>query len=240
MSLIYTAYAEHYDTVFGDRPYESHVDEVLKYAAEATPATNPVVCDMGCGTGTHLQFVADAGFPVIGVDRSPSMLAIAREKLAPYDDVELVHAADSAVSLSQPADVVLSLFSSLNHNLSDAAVERTLENYRANLDDGGLFLLDMVDPEAARKNLGGTKVGDGFRLTTETHHVAGDVYELFREYEIETDNGAVEFQDQFSLRFFERSEIETLLERAGFEVSFVKSSLGASENRLVVGATDET
>lgn len=39
------------------------------------------VLDVGCGTGTHLVLYRDAGCHVTGIDTSPAMLRVAREKL---------------------------------------------------------------------------------------------------------------------------------------------------------------
>ena len=49
-----------------------------------------VALDAACGTGRHAAYLAQLGHQVIGVDSSPEMLAVAREKLP---DVE-IHLAD--------------------------------------------------------------------------------------------------------------------------------------------------
>ncbi len=43
------------------------------------------VCEIGCGTGRHTIRLAKAGNCVTGIDLSPGMLAVAREKLAGLD-----------------------------------------------------------------------------------------------------------------------------------------------------------
>ena len=45
------------------------------------PAEGMKVLDVGCGTGTTLQLYQNAGCIVSGIDSSPSMLKIAKEKL---------------------------------------------------------------------------------------------------------------------------------------------------------------
>lgn len=47
------------------------------------------VCEIGCGTGRHTIRLAKAGNRVTGIDLSPGMLSVAREKLAGFD-VELI------------------------------------------------------------------------------------------------------------------------------------------------------
>lgn len=48
------------------------------------------VLDLGCGTGSLSLLAAEQGHRVTGVDRSPAMVALAREKLAGRDAVFLV------------------------------------------------------------------------------------------------------------------------------------------------------
>ena len=65
-------------------------DEVVEYLA---PAAGQVVCDGTLGAGGHAGRVLEAGARVIGLDRDPAALAIARERLARFADrVTIVHA----------------------------------------------------------------------------------------------------------------------------------------------------
>jgi len=65
-------------------------DEVIQYLA---PAPGQVVCDGTLGAAGHAERVLDAGARVIGIDRDPAALAVARERLARFADrVTIVHA----------------------------------------------------------------------------------------------------------------------------------------------------
>ena len=50
------------------------------------------VLEIGCGTGRHTLRLAGQGNRVTGLDLSPGMLAIARDKLKTYEEVRLVEA----------------------------------------------------------------------------------------------------------------------------------------------------
>jgi SAM-dependent methyltransferase len=54
--------------------------DVAFYVGEARSAGSPVL-ELGCGTGRILIPTAEAGVEVVGLDASPDMLAIARNKL---------------------------------------------------------------------------------------------------------------------------------------------------------------
>jgi len=77
-------------------------DEVVQYLA---PAPGRVVCDGTLGAGGHAERVLEAGARVIGLDRDPAALAVARERLARFAErVTIVHA-----TFGEVADVLRDL-----------------------------------------------------------------------------------------------------------------------------------
>jgi SAM-dependent methyltransferase len=71
------------------------------------PAAPATVADLGCGTGTLALLLAEEGYAVTGVDFSPEMVRLAREKAG---HVATFHEADAAAPPLDAAayDVVLS------------------------------------------------------------------------------------------------------------------------------------
>jgi SAM-dependent methyltransferase len=68
------------------------------------------VLDLGCGTGRVAEAVLDAGAAAyVGLDVSPRMLELARERLSRYDDVELVESDVAEAALDGTYDLVLAL-----------------------------------------------------------------------------------------------------------------------------------
>ncbi|ACQ82304.1 Methyltransferase type 11 [Beutenbergia cavernae DSM 12333] len=57
------------------------MEEPLVRPLMAQVPPGSVVMDAACGTGRHTSWLAEQGYDVLGVDRSPDMLAIAREKV---------------------------------------------------------------------------------------------------------------------------------------------------------------
>jgi SAM-dependent methyltransferase len=74
---------------------------------EHLPAAPATVADLGCGTGTLALLLAEEGYAVTGVDFSPEMVRLAREKAG---HVATFHEADAAAPPLDAAayDVVLS------------------------------------------------------------------------------------------------------------------------------------
>jgi SAM-dependent methyltransferase len=68
------------------------------------------VLDVGCGPGRVAEAVIEAGAgPYVGIDFSPRMLALARERLDRFASVQLVEADFLDTELEGPFEVVLAL-----------------------------------------------------------------------------------------------------------------------------------
>ncbi|MFC5959076.1 class I SAM-dependent methyltransferase [Streptomyces pratens] len=95
------------------------------------------VLDLGCGTGSLSLLAAEQGHRVTGVDRSPAMVTLAREKLAGRDAVFLVGDAAAPPTGERRYDVVL-----VRHvlwTLPDPG--RALRHWRGLLRPGGRLVL---------------------------------------------------------------------------------------------------
>ena len=75
----YESFARVYDLFMDNIPYEEwcgYLHTLLKNYG----VTDGLVLELGCGTGTMTELLADCGYDMIGVDNSADMLEIALEK----------------------------------------------------------------------------------------------------------------------------------------------------------------
>ena len=86
---------DRYDAAYYDFLSRRMPGDVEFYLEEIRRAGSPVL-ELGCGTGRLLEFIAREGFNVVGLDRAPSMLKIARAKVAmlPPDVSALIEIVD--------------------------------------------------------------------------------------------------------------------------------------------------
>ncbi|MBT3151799.1 class I SAM-dependent methyltransferase [Streptomyces sp. CHD11] len=95
------------------------------------------VLDLGCGTGSLSLLAAEQGHRITGVDRSPAMVALAREKLAGRDAVFLTGDATAPPVGGERYDAVL-----VRHVLwALPEPERALRHWRDLLRPGGRLVL---------------------------------------------------------------------------------------------------
>lgn len=128
------------------------------------------VLEIGCGTGRHTLRLVQAGNSVTGLDLSPGMLAVAREKLAKYGNVHLVEAdfLNTLLRLEDFDAVITALV--LEHI---AELDGFFVRVAASLKTGGDFYLSEIHPDriaaGTQANFVDDKTGEAIRLTSYAH-----------------------------------------------------------------------
>ena len=99
--------------------------------------------DLGCGTGRLLRELAPLGYDCTGVDLSPEMLRVARQKCGP--EVALIEANLTDLSAIPDAsfDYAACLFSTLGMIRGRANREAALREARRVIRPGGVFVLHV-------------------------------------------------------------------------------------------------
>lgn len=151
----YTDFAYVYDTFMDDTPYEewcAFIKEIINKYGISQPVRSEdplqseknLVLDLGCGTGTLTELLAEAGYDMIGIDNSGDMLELAMEKRAQSGHESLYLLQDMReLALYSTVGTVISVCDSLNYILSEeelTQVFRLVDNY---LFPGGIFIFDF-------------------------------------------------------------------------------------------------
>jgi len=205
----YDAIAELYD------PWSrSVVEDVSFYVDQARRAGGPVV-ELAVGTGRIAVPTAAAGISVIGIDSSPGMLVICRERaelagVAERLDLRLGEIA--APPVEERVRLVTCPFRSYLHLLDDEARLEALGAARELLVPGGRFVFDVFAP--SEQDITDTH---GRWLEREPgifERADWDTDERTLTLSVRGDSGAT----SFVLAWLSNDEWRGLLERAGFQV----------------------
>ena len=103
-----------------------------------------LVLDLGCGTGTMTELLAEAGYDMIGLDNSEEMLAEAMEKrVESGHDILYLMQDMQDFELYGTVRAVVSVCDSLNYITEEEELERVFSLVNNYLDPEGIFLFDM-------------------------------------------------------------------------------------------------
>jgi SAM-dependent methyltransferase len=131
--------AARYEQEFID-PYREPEGNPLLAALEGIPdAGARTVADLGCGIGPLLPTLAARFGRVLAVDFAPGMLGRARERCVGLGNVEFLQASLTDLGpLTERVDVAVAVNSLIGPSVS--TIERALQEIRASLEPGGVFL----------------------------------------------------------------------------------------------------
>lgn len=144
----YSDISDRYDDLFPVSPEQRGLLDSLAGGGSVRSAT-----DCGCGTGAQLLPFAAAGTACLGIEPDPSLVAIARRKLAGYPKarVEIGGFADLLRLARDRSDLLMCLGNSLVHVPQDEAA-RFLGDAAKTLNPGGTLLLQILNYELLRKS----------------------------------------------------------------------------------------
>ena len=211
----YRRYADVYDLVWRDAPYDRFVDLCLEAAAAQGTAVRRVLV-AACGTGSAAVELAGRGLEVAGFDLSPTMLAVAAAKRGRGHRPALVVGDLRAVPVRDGwADLVTVLNASLNYLLDPDEVAAALAELGRVTAPGGTV---VVEPLSARFVHEGWEPGrhldrDGLRLDA-SYQVDGDLVTERLRWTL----GGVTEAETYRQRLYPDDRLEALIEAAGLRL----------------------
>lgn len=196
------------------------------------------VLELACGTGRISIPLAESGASVWALDRSPAMLAILKRKRARLSwkvrrRLHPVVGDMASFRLLRRFPLIMIPFRGFQALTEQRRIESCLHHVKRSLAPGGLFVLDLFAPRvgpaltecATDEHIDWVyerpETGELITRTSRRRGVDTERRILHTEviYYVETPDGTrARRADDFSLRYYQRWEIETLLCSAGFEI----------------------
>jgi SAM-dependent methyltransferase len=175
------------------------------------------VLDVPCGFGRHTVPLAQAGFRVVGVDRSQALLAEARRRADGTAGLELIGADYRDLPLpDERFDAAVNLFSSLGY-LGDEGDTRVLSEIRRVLRPGAALVIELLHrdllvrrfAEQDWRSLGAARL----LLEQRTFDAASGIVQTTQTL---IDGDGRRESRSWSLRVYTATELVGMLRRAGF------------------------
>ena len=222
----YSGFAKVYDLFMDNIPYEEWTDYVKELFAEEG-VKDGILLDLGCGTGSVTELLAESGFDMIGIDNSEEMLEIAMEKReeSGHDILYLLQDMRE-FELYGTVKGVVSICDSMNYILDDEDlldVFKLVHNY---LDNEGIFIFDMNTMYKYEQILADNTFAED---REESSFIWGNYYdeeEEINQYDLslfvqEEDGRYRKYEETHLQRAYEQQCVEELIKESGLELLHV-------------------
>jgi SAM-dependent methyltransferase len=138
--------ADYYDIVF-DGDVAREVDFVVALYRRHAGAALGSALELACGPGYHARALAARGVRAVGLDLSPEMIALAREKAAAGGlDVAWLVGDMREFTVGAPVDMAICTLDGIDCLLTDDEILRHFRAVAANLAPGGLYMIELSHP----------------------------------------------------------------------------------------------
>lgn len=222
----YSGFAKVYDLFMDNIPYEEWTDYVKELFAEEG-VKDGILLDLGCGTGSVTELLAESGFDMIGIDNSEEMLEIAMEKReeSGHDILYLLQDMRE-FELYGTVKGVVSICDSMNYILDDEDlldVFKLVHNY---LDNEGIFIFDMNTMYKYEQILADNTFAEDREESSFIWENYYDEEEEINQYDLslfvqEKDGRYRKYEETHLQRAYEQQCVEELIKESGLELLHV-------------------
>ena len=231
-SVVFSDYAHYYDLLYRDKDYQAEADYVAGLIRRFHPGAR-LLMELGCGTGKHALLLADLGFSIHGIERSPEMLALALEATA--DNRQSINKGSLSFSegdirtvrLTERFDVIIALFHVISYQTTNEDVTAAFKTARHHLQPGGIFIFDVwygpavltERPEVRIKRMADSQTEITRLAEPVLHHNENLVDVNYHVFVRDRATGAVkELQETHVMRYFFKLEIELIASHNGLSI----------------------
>lgn len=143
--MAYGEFAYFYDEFNGEADYQALFRYVHGQLCEHG-VQDGILVDLGCGTGDLTLMLSQAGYDVIGVDGSPEMLSVLREKadeLGIHSRLLLLCQDITGMELYGTVRAAVSTFDTFNHIGPAEQFEKAVRQTAFFMEKDGVFVFDL-------------------------------------------------------------------------------------------------
>ena len=207
---------------------------LIKKILDKNGITQAKILDLACGTGVLAEILAENGHHTRGIDISPQMIDIARNRSTGLPDTAFQVQDMTRFCVDDSFDLITCIFDSINYVLDTSALRSMFNRVYPALNKHGFFLFDSnTDREYKKYHEAGLA-----RVLGEERFTQSFTYDMRKREAATTfefSDGAVEVHKQ---RPYGRADLKPLLKKAGFKTArFLsvsdKRKLKISRGRLI-------
>ena len=220
----YTGFAEVYDLFMDNVPYEQWAKYITGLLREYG-IEDGLVLDLGCGTGTITELLAEAGYDMIGIDQSEEMLEEALEKKeASGHDILYLCQDMREFELYGTVRAIVCVCDSMNYILEEEEILDILSAAAYNyLDYDGLFIFDLNTEYKYRELLGEQTIAENREEGSFIWENYYDETQRINEYQLtlfvrEEKDLYRKYEETHYQRAYSLDTVRNLVERSGLRL----------------------
>lgn len=152
MDNFYDCLARHYDEMQSDMDVRVWSDYYASLIERHSGIKVRTVTDLGCGTGSVDIALARKGYKVTGIDSAEEMLIMAGNKKGAG---KIIWSLQDITDFELPGktDCFISVLDTMDHITDEAALERIFAKVSSYLEEGGVFVFDVITRKHLAKTL---------------------------------------------------------------------------------------
>ena len=223
--MAYNEFAYFYDEFNGAADYDA-LFAYIQNELRAHGVTEGILADLGCGTGDLTLMLTQAGYDVIGIDRSEEMLSVLREKADELDltgRLLLLRQDLLELDLYGTIRAAVSTFDTYSHIGPLDRFEQAIRKAAYFMEKDGVFIFDLNTPYKHQHILAGQtfdiEAEDALCHWTNQYDGATGCVDI--SIDITYHDTAEQFHESFCEYSYPLETVETLLRRYGFAVARV-------------------
>lgn len=215
-------HAKYYDELYSEKPYSAEARFIDAQLVARVGQSRGGLLDVACGTGRHAHEFADLGWIVTGIDISPELLGLARQR---DSRLELAERDMAGFDLGKRFTAITCLFDSIGYAQTNEGVVATLEGISKHLTPHGVVAVEFLHAATALLHnhpvkLRRRETKDGGRIlrisetSIDAHHSIMTIdYELWRSHPDGSEQET--WRERQFRRFFTVEEMRALMTSAG-------------------------
>ena len=185
--------------------------------------------ELGSGTGAYGLILERLGYNVYGIEKSPDMVSLAKEKKFTCEIGDLID-----FNLNKKFDNVVSLFHVMSYITDNDDLIKAFKNVYNHLNKGGLFIFDVWYLPAVLNLKATPKIKkiknedlDIIRIATPINRSEDNVIDVNFEILIKTrkSNSFDQISEMHSMRYFSMPEIKFVAKLTGFTFLYAEEFL---------------
>ena len=218
----YRDFASVYDMFMDNIDYPAWSDYIVELLNKYG-ITGGQVLELGCGTGTITELLANKGYEMIGLDNSSEMLSVAtNKKSVSGHDILYILQDMCDFELHRSVNAIISVCDSMNYILEENDLLKVFKQVNEYLDIDGVFIFDLNTIYKYEKMLGDNTFAenreDGSFIWENFYDEGTQINEYDLTLFIANEDGLYQKSEEVHCqRAYAIRQIKDLLKRVGLE-----------------------